>query len=89
MRKLLVLVFAATLLMFTSCTENDRAKNWGGTIEIDLPIGEKLVNVTWKEDNLWYLTKPMTETDTAETYMFREKSSFGNMEGTIIIKEVK
>jgi hypothetical protein len=56
---------------------------------MDLPSGQKLVIVTWKDDNLWVLTKPMTEKDVAETYTFQEESSFGILEGTYIITEKK
>jgi hypothetical protein len=81
-----VIVFA---ILFASCTENERAKSFGGKAEIVLPANEKLVVATWKETSLWYLTKPMDSADKAETYTFREESSFGVMEGTYIIKEVK
>jgi hypothetical protein len=78
-----------TLLTITSCTENSRAKNFGGTAEIVLPVNKKLVTATWKDDNLWYLTRDMQESEEAETYEFHEESSFGMMEGTYIIKETK
>jgi hypothetical protein len=84
MKKLLPL-----LLLFSACTKNEKAKNYGGTAEIDLPNGQKLVTATWKDDDLWYLTRPMLPCDSAVTYTFKEKSSFGYMEGTYIIHEVK
>lgn len=65
------------------------AKNFGGDYTINLPAGEKLVNITWKESELWYLTKPMTEDDVAETYKFQEDSTFGVLEGTVTIIEHK
>jgi hypothetical protein len=88
MKKLFFSAIAFSLL-FSSCTENERAKNFGGNTTIDLPKGEKLVNVTWKEDELWYLTRPMTAADSAVNYTFREKSSFGVWEGTVTLKESK
>jgi uncharacterized lipoprotein YehR (DUF1307 family) len=81
---IMVLAFA-----LTSCTENERAKQFGGTATVNLPQGQKLVNVTWKEDEIWYLTRSMNSTDTAETYTFQEESSYGMMEGTVILKESK
>ena len=69
------------------------AKNYGGTMTIDLPKGQKLVNATWKgESDLWYLTKPMLPTDSAETYTFHQEkgsaiSIYGN--GQVIFKESK
>lgn len=44
---------------------------------------------TWKDSDLWYLTKPMNSTDSAVSYTFKEKSSFGIMQGTYIIIESK
>ena len=73
----------------TSCTDNNRAKHWGGSMTITLEKGEKLVDVTWKESNLWYMTKPMSETDVAETYTFRENSNWGMIEGKVIFVETK
>ena len=87
MKKYIILLLA--IIIISSCTENKRAKSWGGTAEIILPKGKKLVTATWKKSNLWYLTKDMTEDDVAETYEFHEESSFGVMEGTYRIIEVK
>jgi hypothetical protein len=84
-----LLLFLLCLSVISACTDNQNAKNYGGTAEITLPAGEKLVTATWKDDDLWYLTCPMTATDSAVTYTFKEKSSFGMMEGTYIIREVK
>ena len=39
--------------------------------------------------SLWYLTKPMTEDDVAETYKFQESSDLGIMEGTVTVVETK
>ena len=82
----MICVFA--LAIFTvGCTDNVRTKFWGGTTTHNLPAGQKLVNVTWKEANIWYLTRPMNSNDTAETYMFQENSSFGVLEGKVLIQE--
>ena len=87
MKKLFAVVLVAISL--ASCTENSRVKNWGGEGTINLPKGQKLVNVTWKETQIWYLTRPMDSTDVAETYQFHEESSYGVMEGTYTIIETK
>jgi hypothetical protein len=76
-------------VMVTSCTENARVKQWGGEGTINLPKGRKLVNVTWKETEIWYLTRPMDSNDVAESYQFQEESSWGVMEGTYNIIETK
>ena len=87
MKKLFALI-AATFI-FTACTENSRVKNWGGEGTINLPTGRKLVNVTWKENQIWYLTRPMNSNDSVETYQFHEESSWGMVEGTYNIVETR
>lgn len=87
MRKILMIVLVAISLV--SCTQNQRVKALGGSGTINLPKGEKLINITWKEQQIWYLTRPMDSTDVAQTYKFREESSFGLVEGTYIIVETK
>jgi len=87
--KRIVLVMSVMMLMLASCTENERVKNWGGDGTINLPKGRKLVNVTWKETQIWYLTRQMDSTDVAETYEFHEESGYGVMEGTYTIVESK
>ena len=84
-------IFIALMLCasFISCTENKRARQFGGSETITLPQGQKLVMITWKESNMWYLTKPMSKVDSAETYTFQEKSSWGVWQGTITVHEVK
>lgn len=78
MKKLLIIF----TLVFISCTSNNRARNFGGTEEIKLKPNEKLIGITWKETAIWLHTK---DTLTNIDY-FREKSSWGYMEGTLIIK---
>ena len=84
-------VFLAVLMgvMVTSCTENERVKAWGGEGTINLPKGKKLVNVTWKETQILYLTRDMDSNDVSETYEFHEESSYGVVEGTYKIIETK
>ena len=85
MKKLLIMISAIALL---SCTENARVKNFGGTGTIEIPSNEKFVNVTWKNTELWVVTKERSKNDTSiSTYYFKEKSSFGVIQGTYIIKE--
>ena len=87
------LILASLALTLASCTVQQRAKSFGGTAVIELPAGEKLVNVTWKgEADIWYLTRPMGVKDSVETYTFRqEKGAVFNLtgDGEVIIKETK
>jgi hypothetical protein len=87
MKKLFLAI--GVIAMLGSCTENSRVKNWGGDGTLTLPKGQKLVNVTWKETEIWYLTRPMTSQDSCQIYTFHESSSWGMMEGTYTIIETK
>lgn len=82
MKKLFVLLISVTLL---SCTANQSARKYGGSQVIDLETNQRLVNITWKGGDMWILTK--TDTTSPKQYMFKEKSNFGILEGTIIINE--
>lgn len=81
MKKILVIAITA-IAFLTSCTENSRARKFGGTETVYIPAGRVLVNCTWKESDLWILTK---DTATGEMF-FNEKSSFGILEGEINFK---
>jgi len=85
--KLLVIITLLSCLLSTACTENSRARAFGGTQNIDLPQGQKLVNVTWKENSLWILTTKRPDSEKAKSYKFQEKNSFGALEGTVNINE--
>jgi len=87
MKKVLSIVLGVFLV--TSCTENSRVKMFGGTGSIMLPRGKKLVTVTWKDIQVWYLTRPMREDEKPETYEFQEESNWGMVEGTYNIIETK
>ena len=45
------------LIMILACTENERARDWGGTVDIDVPCDHQVFDVTWKGDNFWYATQ--------------------------------
>ena len=88
--KYLSIIFLSLVTISTSaCTEQSRAKYYGGNLTINLECDTKLVMPTWKNDNLWILTRPMHEVEEAITYTFKEDSSWGMMEGSVYIKECK
>ena len=88
MKKIICIMLAIVMLVVLSGCQY-ATKHWGSTMTVNLDPNVKLVNVTWKEDSLWILTKAMTENDIAETYCFEEDSEFGMLEGTVIIVEHK
>jgi hypothetical protein len=80
MKKLMVIL--VTMVVMSSCTENSRARSFGGTETLSLKTNEVVLNVTWKENHMWICTQDTTD----GVVYFREKSSWGVMEGTVIIK---
>ena len=79
---IIMMVTGIVLLAVASCTDNERARRFGGTEEVTLKPNEIVLNVTWKQNEMWICTQ---DTTTGVTY-FREKSSWGVMEGTVILK---
>ncbi|MEM9824779.1 MAG: hypothetical protein AAF985_27080 [Bacteroidota bacterium] len=81
------------LIAFTpSCTKNESARNFGGKTTINLPCNTMLFDITWKGNDLWYDYVPMPETVCGQVYepknhTFQEKSSYGILDGTVIIIE--
>lgn len=86
-KAILAIVLVAAIAVLSGCQW--ATKTVGGSYTVELPADTKLVNVTWKDSNLWYLTRPMEEDDEAETYKFHEDSNFGVLEGTVTIIETK
>lgn len=77
-----VLIFSVLAIKLAACTDNQKARQWGGTEEVRLKPNEVLLGITWKGDEMWICTK---DTTTGISY-FREKSNWGIMEGTVIVK---
>jgi hypothetical protein len=84
MKKIVFILFTICSLM--SCDQYVSRK-WGGTSTITLQPGEKLVEATWKDANLWYLTEPMEDDYVPKTKTFQESSVCGVMEGKVIFIE--
>lgn len=84
MKKVLVgIILSITLL--SGC--QGAAREYGGSVTLKLDPGQKLEEITWKEDSLWYLTRPMREGEKAETHTFKQSSEFGVFEGTVTVIE--
>ena len=77
-----LVVILVVMIGLSSCTENGRARRFGGTEEVSLKPNEIVLNVTWKDSEIWVCTK---DTLTNVVY-FREKSAWGVLEGTVVIK---
>jgi hypothetical protein len=82
MKKIKIITLIIALLTLISCTDNQKARSFGGTETIKLEPQEKFINITWKQDNLWVVVQDTI----TKKYYAREKSSFGIMEGKVIIE---
>lgn len=89
MKKRIIYALLLLCLLLSGCTEQTITRNLGGTMTLDLKPGQKLEEITWKDDQLWYLTRPMKEDEEPETHTFQESSEWGIIEGTVIIIEYK
>lgn len=88
--ELIAIIFIAFILiggLILALLPQARTKNFGGNTTITLDPGLKLEEITWKDESLWYLTRPMREDESAETHTFKESSNMGIMEGTVTIIE--
>ena len=91
MKKILLIatIIGATLFGLTGCTAQQSARYSGGSMTLKLEPNQKLEEITWKNNSLWYLTRPMTEDDIPETHTFQESDAYGFAEGTVTIVETK
>ncbi len=86
----LSLIFVLLITVFLiGCTQNEITKSYGGNMTIELPSDTKLEEITWKENSIWYLTRPMRDDEEAETHTFQQDSPYGIIEGTVTIVEYK
>lgn len=87
MKKLLLISMLVSLFGLCSCQYCTR--QFGGETTINLKKGEKLVEVTWKDANLWYLTEPMEDDYIPKTKVFKENSNAGMLEGKVTFIETR
>ena len=85
MKKIFFIVFV--VLCSFSCTSNQRSRHFGQDLTIELPKGQKLINATWKDNNLYYLLEPMEENYAPKIKTFIESSSWGIFEAQITFIE--
>ena len=81
----LLFLFAISSTVLIGC--QSATKSFGGSMTLELEPGLKLEEITWKDDSLWYLTRPMREGETAETHTFQQSSEWGVFEGTVTVIE--
>lgn len=77
---------AAIALMLAGCDQMT-TRHFGGTTTVQLPCGEKFINASWKENNIWYATRPATVSDNFHTIVYRESSIAGILQGKVMFYE--
>jgi len=83
----IVIVFALVLILVLGFGFKQKmAKNFGGSMTVELAPNTKLLNATWKNNSLWLLTSPRID-EKPTTYNFIEKTSMGILQGNVIIVE--
>ena len=87
MKKMILLI--GMFICFCCCTEQSMVRDFGGSMTIVLPEGQELMEATWKDENLFYLTRPMADDYVPVTKTFQESSSFGVMESTVYFVETR
>ena len=92
MKKILVLIVVLAVFVMlsavTGCTENARAKHWGGKMTQVVPAGMKYLHASWKSDgSLWYAYRPMRAGEVPESVTMKEASTFGVMQGEVTFIE--
>lgn len=86
MKKFIYSFIFVMMFCITSCDQYVSRK-FGGNTTINLKPGEKLIEATWKNGDIWYLTEPMDSNYTPKTKIFKESSMMGVMEGSVTFVE--
>lgn len=85
--KKLMLIGLIALTAAAGCGRNGATRTFGGEQTIELEPGRKLEEITWKDADIFLLTRPMREGEEPETHTFQEISNWGVFEGTVTIVE--
>ena len=85
MKKFIILAVIA--LALSSCTENQRARTFGGTATINVEKGKKVMMATWKDEDLFYMVEDMEPDYVPHNKELIESSNFGVIESKVVFKE--
>lgn len=83
-----ILVAVILIANLCSCTENERAKNWGGTMTVDVEPGYEVMMATFKSDaSMWYMVRKMADDYTPTDKILIEDSGWDIIHGKVIFHE--
>lgn len=86
----MALTLIAFAFMLGGCQQD--ARYAGGTTTVDVDPGMRIIpqTVQWDRNaNIWYLTEEAPADYKPKTYVFKESSNMGAMEGEVVIVEHK
>lgn len=77
---ILISVLLICVILLSSCSLKDKI-TYGGSGEISLPKGEKLVDISWQTNprKLWILTTERNDNEEPQTYYFRQCGDSGGL----------
>lgn len=81
-----ILFILVCIFCLVSCDQYV-SRELGGNTTIKLEPGERLVECTWKNADLWYLVEPMDSDYTPKTKIFKESSMLGVLSGQVTFIE--
>lgn len=87
MKKFLFFLFSSIMMLSTTSCEQQIARRVGGTVNITVPKGQKVMMATWKGDDLFYMTEPMEDGYVPTTKTLHESSVVGVLESTVNFNE--
>ena len=61
------------VIILSSCTDNIRAKAYGGSMTINVPKGNKVTNITWKNGDKEFITRGLDSDQTVSAIKAAEK----------------
>ena len=87
MKKILFIMAAILSMVAISCTQNQRARNLGGTMEVKVKPGYKVTMATWKNDDLFYMIEEMDSSYFPKKKILVEEASFGIFQTEVTFTE--
>lgn len=78
-----IILVIAVSLFWILLPENTVVRKLGGTLEIEIEPGQKVMMATFKESDLFYMTEPMDSGYIPKVKTLHEKSKYGLIESKV------
>ena len=84
-----IIILIAFSLFWILLPENTVARKLGGTLEIEVDPGQKVMMATFKDSDLFYMTEPMDSSYIPTVKTLHEKSKYGIIETKVKFIETR